>query len=109
MFQILRLTSKFVFFVFSVLYRPRGEIRSLDTETNNYETEKVRRRGHILMNNLGPVVQSIVSLTSSLCGLHYQIHVRYYFLLEKCEDLLQCKRFSHFFQQKNFSVFVIFT
>ena len=27
-----------------------------------------------------------------------------YFLLKKCEKLLQCKRFSHFFN-KNFSVF----
>ena len=53
----------------------------------------------------GRFVQSIVSLTTSLrhqlvsiCQLNYQIHC--YFLLEKCENLLQCKRFSHFFQQK---------
>ena len=55
----------------------------------------------------GPVVQSIVNLTTLLrsqlvkiCGLHYQIC--YYFLLEKCENLLQlqCKRFSDFFNKK---------
>ena len=28
-----------------------------------------------------------------------------YFLLKKCEKLLQCKSFSHFFNKKNFSVF----
>ena len=53
----------------------------------------------------GPVVQSIVILTTSL-RRHF---VKYMpttlsnpllFLLKKCENLLQCKRFSHFFQQK---------
>ena len=53
---------------------------------------------------LGPVVQSIVSLTMSLRRqLNYQIHC--YFLLEKCENLLQCT----FFSTKNINVFVIFT
>ena len=28
-----------------------------------------------------------------------------YFLLKKCEKLLQCKSFSHFFKKKNISVF----
>ena len=28
-----------------------------------------------------------------------------YFLLKKCEKLLQCKSFSHFFNKKFFSVF----
>ena len=27
-------------------------------------------------------------------------NIRQYFLLKKCEKLLQCKSFSHFFQQK---------
>ena len=43
---------------------------------------------------LGPVVQSMLSI----CQLNYQIHC--YFLLEKCENLLHCKRFSHFFNKK---------
>ena len=34
-----------------------------------------------------------------------QIHC--YFLLEKCENLLQCKRFSHFSKKKNNSIFDI--
>ena len=62
---------------------------------------------------LGPVVQSIVSLTTSLrrqlvkyMPLNYQIHC--YFLLEKCENLLHCKGFS-LFSTNNNSVFVIFT
>ena len=66
-----------------------------------------------LYSFLGPVVQSIVSLTTSLrrqlvkyMWTTYQIC--YYFLLEKCENLLLCKRFSHFFN-KNDSIFVIFT
>ena len=55
--------------------------------------------------NLGPVVQSIVSLTSSLRG---QL-VKYYtillpnimiFLLKKCEKLLQFKSFSNVFNKK---------
>ena len=32
-------------------------------------------------------------------------NIRQYFLLKKCEKLLQRKRFSHFFSTKNFSVF----
>ena len=65
----------------------------------------------------GPVVQSIISQTtlldvnlSSICRLNYQIHC--YFLLEKCENLLQLRIFctakdSHIFPTKNNSVFVI--
>ena len=71
----------------------------------------------------GPDAQSIVNQTTSLrrqttslrrqlvkyisiCQLNYQIHC--WFLLKKCENLLQCKRFSHF-SNKNNSGFVIFT
>ena len=55
--------------------------------------------------NQGPVVQSIVSLTTSL-RRHF---VKYMpttlsnpllFMLKKCENPLQCKRFSHFFNKK---------
>ena len=54
---------------------------------------------------LRPVVQSIVSLMSSLRGqlvkcfrLYNKIH--WYFLLKKWERLLHCKSFSHFFNKK---------
>ena len=36
--------------------------------------------------------------TLSICQLHYQIHC--YFLLEKCENLFHCKRFSNFPDKK---------
>ena len=64
---------------------------------------------------LEPVVQSIVSLTTSS---RHQL-VKYmptklsntllfiFSFLKKCENLLHCKRFSHFFNKNN-SVFVIF-
>ena len=57
-----------------------------------------------LCKYLGRVVQSIVSLTASL---RRQL-VKYMwtllsntllFLLEKCENFLQCKIFSHFFNK----------
>ena len=59
---------------------------------------------------LGPVVQSIVSLTNGLRSqlvkcvlwLYYQIH--WYFLLKKWEKLL---RFSHFFNKKFWHIFDI--
>ena len=52
----------------------------------------------------GPVVQSLtMSLRRQfvkymLTTYHMQKH--HYFLLEKCENLLQCKRFSHFSNKK---------
>ena len=59
----------------------------------------------IKQTNQRPVVQSIVSLTASqdvnllsIRQLYYQIHC--YLLLEKFENLLQCKRFSHFSNKK---------
>ena len=58
--------------------------------------------------NQGPVVQSIVSLTSSLRGqlivlqLYNQIH--WNFLLKKWEKLLHCKSFSHFFDKKYWQI-----
>ena len=62
--------------------------------------------------NLGPVVQSIVSLTSSLRGqlvecftTLYQLH--WYFLLKKWEKLLHCKNFSHFFNNKYWHIWDI--
>ena len=58
----------------------------------------------IYLTSRGPVVQSIVSLTTLLRHQHVKYMLttlsnRLLFLLEKCENLLQCKRFSHF-QQK---------
>ena len=56
-------------------------------------------------NNLGPVVQSIVSLTNSFVsdsfGLPVRIKSRYPILcFEIIKGLLQCKSSSYFFQQK---------
>ena len=52
----------------------------------------------------GPVVQSIVSLTSSLRGYHVQCFTTepntLIFLLKTCEKLLHCKSFSYFFNKK---------
>ena len=66
-----------------------------------------------ILNFLGPVVQSIVSLTSSLGHqlvkyMPTKLSNTLLFLFEKCENLLHCKIFSHFFNKNN-SVFVIFT
>ena len=49
-------------------------------------------------SHLGPVV----SLTTSFRGqlMPTKLSNSLLFLLEKCENLLQCKIFSHFFQQK---------
>ena len=48
-----------------------------------------------LMTSLVNVSLKFQTLISNICQ---------YFLLEKCEKLLQCKSFSHFFN-KNISVF----
>ena len=53
----------------------------------------------------GPVVQSIVSLTKSLRGhlvkcIPTTLSNTLLFLLKKCENLLHCKRFSHFSNKK---------
>ena len=60
----------------------------------------------------GPVVQSIVSLTSLLRNqlvkcwfLYNQIH--WYFLLKNWEKLLQCKSFKHFFNKKYWHIWDI--
>ena len=55
--------------------------------------------------NLGPVVQSIVSLTESLVNDSLSLLVRLkssvlIFFAEKCEELLHCKSSSHFFGKK---------
>ena len=41
---------------------------------------------------------SLVNVSLKFKTLILQIHC--YFLLEKCENLLQCKRFSHFSNKK---------
>ena len=58
-----------------------------------------------MIDVLGPVVQSIVSLTTSLRRqlikyMPTKLSNTLLFLLGKCENLLQCKRFSHFFNKK---------
>ena len=55
--------------------------------------------------NLDPVVQSIVSLTISLRykfvkQISAKVTNTLLFLLKKCENPLQCKAFSHFFNKK---------
>ena len=59
----------------------------------------------IKIKNLGPVVQSVVSLTSSLrvislTVLADSIYNFLIFFAEKCELLLHCKSYSHFFSKK---------
>ena len=46
---------------------------------------------------------SLVNVSLKFQTLILQIHC--YFLLKKCENPLQCKRFSHFFNCKGFSHF----
>ena len=55
--------------------------------------------------NLGSVVQSVVSLTSSLTVISLtiladSIYNILIFLLKKCEELLHCKSYPHFFSKK---------
>ena len=54
------------------------------------------------MNESGP---GCSKLTTSLVNVSLKFqtlisNVRQYFLLKKCEKLLQCKSFSHFFSKK---------
>ena len=67
-----------------------------------YSGETVRA---LKISSLGPVVQSIVSLTTLLRRLLLKLMLTTLsntlsFLLEKCENLLHCKRFSHFSNKK---------
>ena len=53
---------------------------------------------HYKFEDQGPVVQN---LTTSLVNVSLKFQtliseIRQYFLLKKCEKLLQCKSFSHF-------------
>ena len=62
---------------------------------------------------LGPVVQSIISLTSfsvvkMLIVLVSTISNSHIFLLKKCEQLLQMQKLLTFFQQKKSSIYAIF-
>ena len=56
--------------------------------------------------NQGPVVQSIVSLTSSLRVISLTVladsiyNIMIFFAEKKCEKLLHCKSCSHFFSKK---------
>ena len=58
---------------------------------------------------LGPVVQK---LTTSLVNVSLKFQtlmskIYQYFFLKKCEKLLQCNSFSHFFNKKYHFFFVI--
>ena len=65
------------------------------------------------LSKLGPVVQSIVSLTSSLvvknvnCSSKYNIEFMGIFAEKNVSSLCKCKSYSHFFS-KNISVYAIF-
>ena len=64
-------------------------------------------------NNQGPVVQSIVSLTSSLLVkmltvLVSKISNSQEFLLKNVSCFCKCNSYSHFFFSKNISVYAIF-
>ena len=63
---------------------------------------------------MGPVVQSIVSLMSSLRGQLVKCFMTFLpnnytdiFLLKKCEKLELCKSFSHFFNKKYWHISVV--
>ena len=49
---------------------------------------------------LDPVVQSIVSLNKFVKQISAKLTNTLLFLLKKCENPLQCKGFSHFFNKK---------
>ena len=71
------------------------------------------RQNLFALQDQGPVVQSIVSLTSSLRGQLVKCFMTLLpntliFLLKKCEKLLHCKSFSHF-PTKNIGKFKILT
>ena len=58
-----------------------------------------------LENDQSPVVQSIISLTSLLMTNLLTVVAKVFsdtliFLLQKCEYLLQCKSYSHFYNKK---------
>ena len=60
----------------------------------------------MLCTKQGPVVQKIAMSLVNI-SLKFQIlisNIHYCFLLKKCEKLLHCKSFSHFFN-KNIIVF----
>ena len=61
---------------------------------------------------LGPVVQSVISLTSLLMTNSLTVVAKVFsntliFVLQKCESILQCKIYSHFLA-KIINVFAIF-
>ena len=63
------------------------------------------------LKELGPVVQSIVTLTTLLMVktiLVITISNSWVFLLKKCEQLLQMQKATHIFFSKNNSVYAIF-
>ena len=65
--------------------------------------EKKKKKKMSIFCGMGPVVQNLITLLVNET-LKFQTlisQIRQYFLLKKCEKLLQCKSFSHFFQQKN--------
>ena len=69
----------------------------------NYDIKTVVLRHHTTCSDItgascSKLTTSLVNVSLKFKTLIYQIHC--YFLLEKCENLLQCKRFSHFFNTK---------
>ena len=53
-----------------------------------------------------PKLMSLVNISLKFQTLISEISWYIFFLLKKCEKLLQCKSFSHFFQQK-ISVYLV--
>ena len=84
-----------------------GDLNSEHKKTTNRSTISL-----FAIFFLGPVVQSIVSLTSVLMTNSLTIVTKVFsdtliFLLLKCEYPLQCKSYSCFFR-KNINLFAIF-
>ena len=86
----------------SVSFVETFEISSVHAQNHSSSPPTKQGGGKIV---LCPVVQSIVSLTSSLRGQLVKCFTTFLpntmiFLLKKWEKLLHCKSFSHFFKKK---------
>ena len=84
---------------------PNKLLRRICMDSFTRTTFQGRLRPEPLTSNLDPVVQSIVSLTISLRHkfakqISAKVTNTLLFLLKKCENPLQCKGFSHFFNKK---------
>ena len=76
----------------------RGAIFDQNTYTCILQNVLADNVDTVLTNKSGPGITSLVNISLKFQTLISQICQ--YFLLKKCEKLLQCKSFSHFFKKK---------